>query len=33
MRKPIDGLTSILQEELGQDAYSGHLFVFVPVAV
>ncbi len=29
MRKSIDGLTAIVQEELGQDAYSGSLFVFV----
>jgi transposase len=29
MRKSIDGLMSIVQEELAQDAYSGHLFVFV----
>ncbi len=29
MRKSIDGLTSVVQEELRQDAYSGHLFVFV----
>lgn len=29
MRKSIDGLMSIVQEELRQDAYSGHLFVFV----
>ena len=29
MRKSIDGLTAIVQEELGQDAYSGYLFVFV----
>jgi transposase len=27
MRKSIDGLMSIVQEELRQDAYSGHLFV------
>jgi transposase len=29
MRKSIDGLTAIVQEELGENAYSGHLFVFV----
>jgi transposase len=29
MRKSIDGLMAIVQEELEQDAYSGHLFVFV----
>jgi transposase len=29
MRKSIDGLMSVVQEELRQDAYSGHLFVFV----
>ena len=29
MRKSIDGLMAIVQEELRQDAYSGHLFVFV----
>ena len=29
MRKSIDGLMSIVQDELAQDAYSGHLFVFV----
>jgi transposase len=29
MRKSIDGLMSIVQEELRQDAYSGHLFVFL----
>jgi transposase len=29
MRKSIDGLMAIVQEELGEDAYSGHLFVFV----
>jgi transposase len=29
MRKSIDGLMAIVQEELCQDAYSGHLFVFV----
>ena len=29
MRKSIDGLMAIVQEELVQDAYSGHLFVFV----
>jgi transposase len=28
MRKSIDGLMAIVQEELAQDAYSGHLFVF-----
>jgi transposase len=29
MRKSIDGLMAIVQEELEEDAYSGHLFVFV----
>jgi transposase len=29
MRKSIDGLMAIVQEEVDQDAYSGHLFVFV----
>ena len=29
MRKSIDGLMAIVQEELEKDAYSGHLFVFV----
>jgi transposase len=29
MRKSIDGLMSIVQEELEENAYSGHLFVFV----
>jgi transposase len=29
MRKSIDGLMAVVQEELEQDAYSGHLFVFV----
>jgi transposase len=29
MRKSIDGLMSVVEEELRQDAYSGHLFVFV----
>jgi transposase len=29
MRKSIDGLMAIVQEELAQNAYSGHLFVFV----
>ena len=29
MRKSIDGLKAIVQEELAQDTYSGHLFVFV----
>jgi transposase len=29
MRKSIDGLMAIVQSELGEDAYSGHLFVFV----
>ena len=29
MRKSIDSLMSIVQEELRQDAYSGHLFVFI----
>ena len=29
MRKSIDGLMSVVQEELRQDAYSGHLFVFI----
>lgn len=29
MRKSIDGLMAIVQEEMREDAYSGHLFVFV----
>ena len=29
MRKSIDGLMAIVQQELEQDAYSGHLFVFL----
>jgi len=29
MRKSIDGLMAIVQEELRENAYSGHLFVFV----
>jgi len=29
MRKSIDGLMAIVEQELRQDAYSGHLFVFV----
>jgi transposase len=29
MRRSIDGLMSIVQEELEGDVYSGHLFVFV----
>ena len=29
MRKSIDGLTAIVQAEMREDAYSGHLFVFV----
>ena len=29
MRKSIDGLMAVVQEELRKDAYSGHLFVFV----
>jgi transposase len=29
MRKSIDGLMAIVQEALQEDAYSGHLFVFV----
>jgi transposase len=29
MRKSIDGLMAIVQQELEEDAYSGHLFVFV----
>ena len=29
MRKSIDGLMAIVQGELLEDAYSGHLFVFV----
>ena len=29
MRKSIDGLMAVVQEELREDAYSGHLFVFV----
>jgi transposase len=28
MRKSIDGLMAVVQEELREDAYSGHLFVF-----
>jgi transposase len=29
LRKSIDGLRAIVQEEIEEDAYSGHLFVFV----
>ena len=29
LRKSIDGLMAIVQEEMEEDAYSGHLFVFV----
>jgi transposase len=29
MRKSIDGLMAIVQQELEEDAYSGHLFVFI----
>jgi transposase len=29
MRKSIDGLLAIVQDELRKDAYTGHLFVFV----
>lgn len=29
MRKSIDGLMAVVQQELEQDAYSGHLFVFL----
>jgi transposase len=29
MRKSIDGLKAIVEAELEEDAYSGHLFVFV----
>ncbi len=29
MRKSIDGIMAVVQEELREDAYSGHLFVFV----
>jgi transposase len=29
MRKSIDALMAIVQQELEEDAYSGHLFVFV----
>lgn len=29
MRKSIDGLTAIVQQEMEEDAYSGHLFIFV----
>jgi transposase len=29
MRKSIDGLLAVVQQELQEDAYSGHLFVFV----
>ena len=29
MRKSIDGLMAIVEAELQEDAYSGHLFVFV----
>jgi transposase len=29
LRKSIDGLRAIVEEEIEEDAYSGHLFVFV----
>jgi transposase len=29
MRKGFDGLSSLVEHEMGQDVYSGHLFVFV----
>ena len=29
MRKGFDGLSALVENELGQDVYSGHLFVFV----
>src|SRR5262252_3443920 len=29
MRKSIDGLMAVVQQELKEDAYSGHLFVFI----
>ena len=29
MRKSIDGLTAIVRDELQEDVYTGHLFVFV----
>lgn len=29
MRKSIDGLAAIVKQELEEDAYSGHLFVFM----
>lgn len=29
MRKSIDGLGAIVRSQLGEDVYSGHLFVFV----
>lgn len=29
MRKGHDGLSALVQQELGQDVYSGHLFAFV----
>ncbi|MGC3998028.1 MAG: IS66 family insertion sequence element accessory protein TnpB [Anaeromyxobacter sp.] len=32
MRKSIDGLTAIVQQEMKEDAYSGHLFIFVSAA-
>ena len=29
MRKGFDGLSALIEHELGEDVYSGHLFVFV----
>jgi len=29
MRKGFDGLSALIENELGEDVYSGHLFVFV----
>jgi len=29
MRRSIDGLMALVTQELGEDAYSGHLFVFL----
>jgi transposase len=29
MRKSIDGIAAIVQQELAENAYSGHLFIFV----
>lgn len=29
MRKGFDGLSALVEHELGEDVYSGHLFVFV----